>query len=174
MSRLVCISGLPGSGKSTILKLLVENYADSISYDIDDAMPEDFKLQMSSGSPISPSQRAELFATVCSQLTALSNTANGIVFAGLVLVSEAHRLNVMGCCSSQALYIELDAPLDILCCRAMQRQHHFFNSAALKALYDKKEPIHLRHCVVDVNCPLEVVMKHVVELVDAFISGTLS
>lgn len=157
--KIIFIWGLPGAGKSTVGKHVAERLNFSFC-EMDDYLPEDFKLKMKSGNLITDSDRDNFFNTfklIVEERGAVEN----IVVSGYV-AKKKHR-DILR--SVQGLeFFGLHVDEDVLRSRLRSRGGHFFNESTLDKVLNNYEPLQNAY-KIDANKDIDNVVNQVCEKV---------
>lgn len=138
------VSGLPGSGKSTIGKLLAKKL-NSEFHEMDDYLSEKHKDTMKAGKLITDKERNDHFRNIISELKKYMD--KDLVVSGY-LQKEKIRTLIQDECK-KTTFIFLEVPEEVLRQRLKNRRGHFFKEETLNKVLQEFEPIRIKHIKVN-------------------------
>lgn len=157
---IVFISGLPGSGKSTVGKLVAEklswNFVESDTF-----LTKEMKEQIQKGELLSPAQLDSwVMESVIPNIIKLEQE-NPIVVSGLL--AEEKYVKKLTTENSNVLFINLSAPYEVLKKRVTSR-NHFAKEEMLNKCWEFKEKFTLPGPTIDATLPVEEVVQKIVKI----------
>ena len=158
---LVILMGLPGSGKTTLSRMVSEEFGFSF-YDIDDKMPESYREKMRNNQLVTDEERDAYINDMIKEFQETLRSKS--VAAALVLMRDRHRKLILESIPNSILF-KLDAPFEVLASRLRNREGHFFKKETLKKSYDSEDPLKIEHIEVDVDRPLDVIYDEIKSII---------
>lgn len=147
------ILGLPASGKSTVGKALALRYGWHF-YDMDDTLPPAVK-EMNKAGQLAPQEMIDEYVLkLFDDVAELERTGSLVVSCTLVRPGYVERFSER---FPSAIFMYLEAPLDVLITRAKEREH-FFRAELVEKLYESGLHIAPFGHVIDAHQPLEAVL----------------
>ncbi|NQV87972.1 MAG: AAA family ATPase [Parcubacteria group bacterium] len=160
-NKLIVIIGIPGSGKSTLGKKIAELKGYTF-YDMDDTMPEHMKNKMRNKELVSEEERGAYTKVWLKDFRKLLK--NNSVVASMVIPRERQREMVYENFPN-AIFINLDIPLEVLKQRLQNRKDHFFSIETLEKAFNNNEKILIKHFDVDATQSINNVTDDILKLI---------
>ncbi|WP_016954373.1 gluconokinase [Catenovulum agarivorans] len=155
------VMGVSGCGKSSVGELLAQQLAIPF-YDADDYHPQSNVDKMSAGIALNDEDRWPWLQLLNEQMQSWQ-ASGGAVLACSALKHD-YRERLAGNLSGLVTFIYLKGGFEILLTRLQGRKGHFMKSDLLKSqLATLEEPAQDQAIIVDINQPLEVVVKQIIE-----------
>ncbi|WP_299118868.1 NADP-dependent phosphogluconate dehydrogenase [uncultured Winogradskyella sp.] len=161
-NRVIFIMGVSGSGKSTIGKLLAQDFKIPF-FDGDDFHPEGNVVKMSSGNPLNDDDRKVWLETL-NNLAKQQLTKNSCVIACSAL-KQKYRDTLSSTIESQTKWVHLSGSFEQILERLRIRKGHFMPSELLKSQFETLEQpksaitiditLELKEIIVEVKNHLE-------------------
>lgn len=148
---IVCIGGLPGSGKSTVAKAIAQQLGWQF-LESDDAIPNNLRQQIADGKKLSD---LDLDNWILNHVIATAvelEKVSPVVVASL-LARESY-VTELSSSSEQSLYITLQAPYEVLKERVLARDH-FATLKTLDFCWQARSEIYTSDYVIDATQSLE-------------------
>ncbi len=158
MNKFVILFGWPGSGKSTVGKLVSEKMG-YLFYDMDVTLPESMKEKLRNGILITEEEIEGYVKVMIEDIDTLLK--KGSVVASLSLFLNKHRL-LFKDKFSEAQCFSLDVSQDILQQRLHERKEHFFDDKLFNEILSVYEPVNFDHISIDADKDLDSVVKEVI------------
>ena len=158
---IICIGGLPGSGKSTVAKVVAEKFRWQF-LESDDTIPGDLRKQIARGVRLSEEDLDDwILHHVITQAVQMEEEGPVVVAS---LLARASYEDALYASSQQSLYISLEAPYETLKERVLSRDH-FATLKTLDFCWEARNEIHTSQHIVNANQPLTAVVADCMELI---------
>lgn len=157
---LIIISGLPGSGKSSVGKLLSEETG-FYFFDADSEKSSKIRGKMKSGKLISESNRDKYFLDLILNLKSKFEDNEDIILCESI-ICEKHRLLFLNN-FDKVLYINLVVPTEVLRDRIYTREGHMFTIDLFEDFLKLNEEIKIKHFDIDGTKNVGEIVKIILE-----------
>ncbi|MBI2573021.1 AAA family ATPase [Candidatus Woesearchaeota archaeon] len=158
MNKVIVISGMPGAGKSTVSKIIAQDFGFTL-YDVDDHLPQWMKDKMKNATPLTDDDREIYLKDAIIAVNKL-RLQKPVIFTS-PLYTNKHRKMIYEA-FDKPLFIWLEVPFQTLEERVTARsQDHFVNPHILTKLYNHNEPLTLPHITIDARQPIKVVVESI-------------
>ena len=154
MNKLVVIFGLPGSGKSTLGKILSEKIGYAF-YDMDDTLPSSMKEKLKKNILITEQEIEGYVKEIVLHLERLLTQKS--VVASLSLFLDKHKLLIKNNFPEASVF-NFEASPESLKRRLINRKGHFFNEKLLGESLVFNEPISFDYYPIDVDRDIDSIV----------------
>ena len=158
---IVCIGGMPGSGKSTVAARLA-NQLEAEFMESDDLLPNEYKPKIAAGTRLT---ETELDHWICDDVIATAVEIEKIkpVVLAALLARPRYEL-LLKEKATQAVYINLAAPYEILKARVENRDH-FATTKTLDFCWEFRDEILFAEHQVDATQSLDAVVNDCLQII---------
>lgn len=157
--------GVSGAGKTTI-GLDLANELSAFFLDADVFHSEANISKMKSGRPLSDADRWSWILALNNELVRLAHTRKNIVLACSAL-KESYRKSLFKDIHNY-LIIYLQADIDILKKRHLERKNHFFNPSLLESQIEILEPPKDKFISLDTNQSRKAIIKEIISRINDY------
>lgn len=161
---IVFISGLPGSGKSTVGVMVAQKFGWAF-VEADDFLSQEAKEQVKAGQLLSPEQLDSWVVDGVIPNLILLEKKGPVVASGLL--SEEKFVSTLSARSLKILYINLEVPYEVLKQRVSARDH-FAGADILEKCWELRDKLVLPGPTINAAQSLQKVVEDVARKVDLF------
>lgn len=154
MNRIIIVSGVSGSGKTTIGKMLSKQ-TEIPFYDADDYHPKRNLEKMKAGHPLDDGDREIWLESMAAEMSDWEQRGGAVLACSAL--KEKYRKKLDDGSSSDIIWIMLEGSYDLIKERMESRKDHFFDASLLQSQFAIYERPSYGYCISIDDTPKNIV-----------------